>query len=151
MKKAFDRRIVYVVFIRAKWRNIWHIAQEVPGSVVKCDEKLLKKCWQLLFLVVIYASTRESDSAKTCPPEKSAKNLKKVLDKGNRMWYDYRAPEKSATKFRFSRKRLKKEFQKNRKKLLTKRKRCDIITRHSWERANEPWKLNNDKNETLED
>ena len=31
--------------------------------------------------MVIYASTRESDSAKTCPPEKSAKNLKKFLTK----------------------------------------------------------------------
>ena len=30
--------------------------------------------------MVIYASTRESDSAQTCPPEKSAKNLKKDAD-----------------------------------------------------------------------
>ena len=33
--------------------------------------------------VVIYASTRESDSAETCPPERVQKNLKKFLTNAN--------------------------------------------------------------------
>ena len=82
--------------------------------------------------------------------EKSAKKVKKVLDKRKQLWYDNWALKKSegdSEGLKSPEEKISKKF----KKALDKSKRLWYNHKALLREGNEPWKLNNDKNETLED